>query len=47
VKGFRGTYQIPEEKHVHLVFDGERLDQDMTVGETDLTDLDTIDVHVK
>ena len=35
------------DREVFLIFDGERLNPSMTVADTDFTDMDYIDVHVK
>ena len=37
----------PPDKHVFLVFDGEKIQEDMTMNETDIDDLEYIEVHIK
>ncbi len=44
---FRSQNQIGAEKEVYLMFDGEKLSPDGKVGDTDLSDMDTLDVFVK
>ncbi|KAI9724429.1 MAG: hypothetical protein M1812_000497 [Candelaria pacifica] len=44
---FRHQYQVTTDKEVFLIFDGDRLDVDLSVGDTDLSDLDNVEVHVK
>lgn len=38
---------IPAEKKVYLIFDGERLDPDSRLSDHDIADLDLVDVLVK
>ncbi|KAI9872999.1 MAG: hypothetical protein M1830_000953 [Pleopsidium flavum] len=47
VNAFRNAQKLEPVKEVYLIFDGERLEPGMTVGETDFSDMDYIDVHVK
>ncbi|KUJ22413.1 uncharacterized protein LY89DRAFT_714220 [Mollisia scopiformis] len=47
VEAFRGAYNIPDEKTVTLYFDGDKLEPSDTVGDTDLGDMDTVEVHVR
>ncbi|KAI9818184.1 MAG: hypothetical protein M1827_000809 [Pycnora praestabilis] len=47
ITAFRITNKVEPEKEVFLVFDGDRLDPSSTVGETDFSDMDHVDVHVK
>ncbi|KAI9704218.1 MAG: hypothetical protein M1836_007079 [Candelina mexicana] len=47
VEVFRHQYQIAVDKEVFLIFDGDRLDIESSVGDTDLSDLDNVEVHVK
>lgn len=39
--------EVGTDKEVFLSFDGERLAPEMKVGETELSDMDFIDVYVK
>ena len=36
-----------EDKEVYIVFDGDRLEADTRVGDTELSDMDELDVYVK
>jgi len=47
VNAFRSARNIPLDKHVHLVFDGETLSPDSSVEEHDVADLDLIDISIK
>ncbi|KZF24654.1 hypothetical protein L228DRAFT_259842 [Xylona heveae TC161] len=47
INAFRHTNNIPQETGVHLVFDGDRLEPDMEVQETEISDMDYIDVFLK
>ncbi|KAL9121627.1 MAG: hypothetical protein Q9187_001819 [Circinaria calcarea] len=47
IGAFRGANKIEPDKDVYLVFDGERLDPPTRVGDTELSDMDYIDVYVK
>lgn len=48
VTAFRQAYEARTEgKDVYLVFDGDRLEPEIHVGETELSDMDHIDVYVK
>lgn len=44
---FRTDKKISEDREVFLSFDGERLKPQSKVEETDLDDMDYIDVYVK
>lgn len=44
---FRQARKVDAALDVFLMFDGERLPIDATVAETEIGDLDHIDVHVK
>jgi hypothetical protein len=44
---FRHQHQIPQEKEVYLMFDGERIDPALSVSETELSDMDYIEVYIK
>lgn len=43
----RANPTATEQKEVYLMFDGDRLEPEMRVGETELSDMDHIDVYVK
>lgn len=43
----RANPEATEEKEVYLLFDGDRLEPETKVGETELSDMDHIDVYVK
>lgn len=47
MNAFRTTYGIGAEKDVFLLFDGERLERSARVDETDLSDMDSIEVHIR
>ncbi|KAL2007132.1 hypothetical protein VTN00DRAFT_8570 [Thermoascus crustaceus] len=47
IASFRSAQHVPAEKHVYLLFDGERLDPNSYLGEHDIADLDLVDVQVK
>lgn len=44
---FRMSRKVPEDKDVSIFFDGERLDGDMAVKDTEIEDMDSLEVHVK
>ena len=47
VNAFRSQYQIGAEKDVFLSFDGERLSPNSRVEETELSDMDTLEVYCR
>ena len=47
ISAFRGSREIPPEKEVFLLFDGERLSPQCKVGETEISDMDYIEVYVR
>ncbi|KAI5926877.1 hypothetical protein F4810DRAFT_492721 [Camillea tinctor] len=47
VKVFRKLAKVPPEQEVKLMFDGEILDDDMTVEEADIGDMDSVEVHIR
>jgi hypothetical protein len=48
VTGFRAAHKgIPTEKDVSLWFDGERMEEHVTMEEAEVDDLDKIEVHVR
>lgn len=44
---FRTDKNIPEEKEIALYFDGDRLDPVLRVADSELDDMDTIEVHIR
>jgi hypothetical protein len=47
IKAFRVQRQIPIETEVQILWDGEVLDPDTTVGDAGMEDMDSVDVHIK
>lgn len=47
VTAFKMERKIGNDKSVSLMFDGERLDPSLTVSQTDISDMDDIDVYIK
>lgn len=48
VAGFRKANPAgTENKEVYIVFDGDRLEPETNVAETELSDMDEVDVYVK
>ena len=47
MNAFRSTYGVEADKEVFLLFDGERLERGSQVGESDISDMDSIEVHIK
>ncbi|KAJ9137410.1 hypothetical protein NKR19_g8180 [Coniochaeta hoffmannii] len=44
---FRDKREVPEDKEISLFFDGEKLDGDMAVKDTEVEDMDSLEVHIK
>ncbi len=44
---FRLQNHIGAEREVNLTFDGERLSPESKVGDTELSDMDTLDIFIK
>lgn len=44
---FRISRKVPDDKDVSLFFDGEKLDGEMAVKDTEIEDMDSLEVHVK
>ncbi|KAF9876436.1 hypothetical protein CkaCkLH20_05844 [Colletotrichum karsti] len=44
---FRKMRGLPEDAPIRLMFDGDELDEDMTVADADIDDLDTIEVYLR
>ena len=44
---FGSERNIDEHRFLHLMFDGERLDPEMTVAQTEISDMDNIEVYVR
>ncbi|KPM38077.1 hypothetical protein AK830_g8493 [Neonectria ditissima] len=47
VTGFRTQRDVPASQEISLWFDGDRLEEHVTMDEADIDDMDTIEVHVK
>ena len=47
MSAFQSERHIGDDKDISLMFDGERLEPDMTVQQTDMDDMDHIDVYVR
>lgn len=47
ITGFRTQRSMGSDKDVGLWFDGDRLEEHVTMDEADIHDMDTIDVHVR
>ncbi|KAJ5911233.1 uncharacterized protein N7473_000536 [Penicillium subrubescens] len=47
IAAFRDKQNIPVEKTLHLVFDGDILEPDSSLGENDIADLDMLEVLIK
>ena len=47
INAFRIEYKVDPEKEVYLVFDGDRLDAPTAVGDTELSDMDSIEVFIR
>ena len=47
VNAFRSTHNLTPEKEVFLLFDGERLSPQTIIEETEISDMDHIDVYVR
>ena len=47
INAFRIEYKVDPGKEVYLVFDGDRLDPSNAVGDTELSDMDSIEVFVR
>ncbi|KHO00078.1 Small ubiquitin-related modifier, SUMO [Metarhizium album ARSEF 1941] len=47
ITGFRAQRSIGSEKDVGLWFDGERLEEHVTMDEAEIDDMDTFEVHVR
>jgi hypothetical protein len=46
-RAFRLDKDIPAEKEISLYFDGDKLDPALRVRETELADMDTVEVHIR
>lgn len=47
ILAFSRARDIPPDKTVSVFFDGEKLDPESTAEDTDLDDMDTVEVHIK
>ena len=46
-RAFKTQNGLLDEAEIYLMFDGERLDSQSLVSDTELSDMDHVDVHVK
>lgn len=44
---FRISRKVPEDSEISLFFDGEKLDRDLAVKDTEIEDMDSLEVHIK
>ena len=47
ISAFRDKQDIPRDHSITLIFDGDRLDPDSSLGDHDIDDLDLVDVQVR
>ena len=47
IQAFRTAKEVTGDKQVFLQFDGDRLDPGVTVADTELGDMDHVDVYVR
>ena len=47
LNAFRTSNQIPAAKAIFLLFDGERLDPDSSIENTEISDMDYVEVYIK
>ncbi|KAI1132252.1 hypothetical protein F5Y10DRAFT_231330 [Nemania abortiva] len=47
IKAYRKLAGLGEEKHVEIHWDGEVLDPETTVEEADISDMDSVEVHIR
>lgn len=47
ITAFRREYKLSDDAEVHFLFDGERLSPDEEIKDTEIEDMDSVDVHVK
>jgi hypothetical protein len=47
VLAFRADKNIPEEKEIAFYFDGDKLDPTLRIADSELDDMDTIEVHIR
>jgi hypothetical protein len=47
ISAFRDKQNIPNDKSINLLFDGDRLDPDSCLGDHDIDDLDLVDVQIR
>lgn len=47
IHDFRGARGVPKEKEIALHFDGDKLDPASKIEDTDLGDMDTVEVHIR
>jgi hypothetical protein len=47
IYAFRQAREVSEDRQVYLLFDGDKLDPEVTVADTELGDMDHVDVYVR
>ena len=47
ILAFRADKDIPEEKEIAFYFDGDKLDPTLRISDSELDDMDTIEVHIR
>lgn len=47
INAFKQEHKIDSNKEVYLLFDGERLDPSTLIADTELSDMDNIEVYVR
>ncbi|KAK2589962.1 hypothetical protein QQS21_012353 [Conoideocrella luteorostrata] len=47
ITGFRTRLSVPSDKDVGIWFDGDRLEERVTMEDADINDMDTLEVHIK
>jgi hypothetical protein len=47
ISAFRERNEIPEEKEINLRFDGDKLDPELQIEDTELGNMDTVEVHIR
>ncbi|TAQ83520.1 hypothetical protein B7494_g8160 [Chlorociboria aeruginascens] len=47
ISAFRQAHEISDDKEISLHFDGDRLDPESKIEETELDDMDTVETHIR
>jgi hypothetical protein len=47
IEAFRSAKDIPDDKEISLHFDGDKLDPEERVEDTELGDMDSVEVHIQ